>query len=194
MGDIERGHGGGQSDADLSTLSEREREVLALALDGLSARAMAEGLSLTEATVRSHLSRIYAKLGVAGRVELLAKLNGGSGRNVLPLSPDPTAAARQSPRRPRRRVFAGLLLGLAVALGALFAWLRPDLPRRTDLAAVAQLVAEKKVTSLDLVADTLLVTLADGQQLRVDGVDPESVEPIQAAAIAASDRVSVSAG
>ena len=55
---------------DPAALTDREREVLELALAGLSARSIAGRLSLGEATVRSHLSRIYAKLGVAGRGEL----------------------------------------------------------------------------------------------------------------------------
>jgi DNA-binding CsgD family transcriptional regulator len=60
---------------DLSPLSPRESEVLDVAVQGLSARDIARRLSLTEATVRSHLSAAYSKLGVSGRVELLARMN-----------------------------------------------------------------------------------------------------------------------
>jgi DNA-binding CsgD family transcriptional regulator len=63
-------------DLDLSLLSPREGEVLDVAIEGLSVRRIAERLCLTEATVRSHLSATYSKLGVSGRVELLARLNG----------------------------------------------------------------------------------------------------------------------
>jgi DNA-binding CsgD family transcriptional regulator len=63
-------------DLNLSLLSPREGEVLDVAIQGLSVRQIAERLSLTEATVRSHLSATYSKLGVSGRVELLARLTG----------------------------------------------------------------------------------------------------------------------
>jgi DNA-binding CsgD family transcriptional regulator len=63
---------------DLSVLSERELEILSAAARGLSARDIASEFTLSEATVRSHLASIYSKLGVAGRVELLARLNIGS--------------------------------------------------------------------------------------------------------------------
>jgi DNA-binding CsgD family transcriptional regulator len=69
---------------DLSGLSAREREVLDAAAEGLSARAIAERLSISEATVRSHLATIYGKLGVSGRVELLAHLHPGPTASHLP--------------------------------------------------------------------------------------------------------------
>ncbi len=47
------------------------------ALTGVPAREIAEHLSISEATVRSHLSSIYVKLGVSGRVALLAHFRGG---------------------------------------------------------------------------------------------------------------------
>lgn len=58
--------------ARLSALTPAEQAVLDQALTGLPAREIAERMSLSEATVRSHLSSIYVKLGVSGRVALLA--------------------------------------------------------------------------------------------------------------------------
>jgi DNA-binding CsgD family transcriptional regulator len=58
--------------ARLSVLTPAEQAVLDQALTGVPAREIAEHLSLSEATVRSHLSSIYVKLGVSGRVALLA--------------------------------------------------------------------------------------------------------------------------
>ncbi|MFF4121658.1 response regulator transcription factor [Streptomyces sp. NPDC001714] len=51
-------------DADLT---EREVEVVRLAAEGLSNRAIAETLFLSEATVKTHLVRIYRKLKVENR-------------------------------------------------------------------------------------------------------------------------------
>jgi DNA-binding CsgD family transcriptional regulator len=50
-------------------LTRREAEVLALVADGLRNAEIAERLYLTPKTVSHHLSAIYAKLGVASRVE-----------------------------------------------------------------------------------------------------------------------------
>jgi DNA-binding NarL/FixJ family response regulator len=49
-------------------LTHREREVLAVAAEGLTAREIAARLNVRERTVTTHLSRIYAKLGVGGRL------------------------------------------------------------------------------------------------------------------------------
>lgn len=62
--------------AKLSALSPAEQAVLDQALTGAPAREIAERLSVSEATVRSHLSSIYVKLGVSGRVALLASFRG----------------------------------------------------------------------------------------------------------------------
>ena len=191
--EMEHGSSGEPRGIDLSALSDREREVLDLALAGLSARDIAGRLTLTEATVRSHLSRIYAKLGVGGRVELLAQMNGSVSRGNAQSAPPSLEA---EPRVPGRRLRLGILVLvlLAAGVGVVFAWLRPDLPPSTDLATVSRLVADRQVASLDLRGDTLFVATLDGRQFRVDGPDRKAVETIQVAAIAGSDRVSVSAG
>ena len=56
-------------------VSERERAVLALAAQGLTARQIATRLGLRERTVTTHLDHIYRKLGVSGRV---AAINEGA--------------------------------------------------------------------------------------------------------------------
>jgi len=52
---------------DLSALTERELEVLALIGRGLSNPQIAEALCITRNTVRSHIKRIYDKTGLGGR-------------------------------------------------------------------------------------------------------------------------------
>src|SRR4051812_35425817 len=49
-------------------LTAREREVLTVAAEGLTAREIAGRLGVRERTVTTHLGRIYAKLGVPGRL------------------------------------------------------------------------------------------------------------------------------
>ena len=58
---------------EVSSLSGREREVLSQLASGLSNRKIATELFVTEATVKSHLSRIYSKLGVTSRTEALGR-------------------------------------------------------------------------------------------------------------------------
>jgi len=50
-------------------LSEREREVLALAAQGASNRAIADELELSVRTVHAHMRNIFTKLDVASRTE-----------------------------------------------------------------------------------------------------------------------------
>ena len=52
--------------------SRRETEVLQLVADGLSNAAISEQLFLSQATVKSHLVHIYAKLGVDSRTAAVA--------------------------------------------------------------------------------------------------------------------------
>ncbi|MEV5707004.1 response regulator transcription factor [Actinoallomurus sp. NPDC052274] len=55
-----------------TALTRRETEVLALVADGLSNQAIGRRLHLTEGTVKSHLARVYAKLGVESRTAAVA--------------------------------------------------------------------------------------------------------------------------
>ncbi|USX54417.1 response regulator transcription factor [Lentzea sp. HUAS12] len=55
-----------------TALTRRETEVLALVAAGLSNRAIAARLHLTEGTVKSHLARSYTKLGVDSRTAAVA--------------------------------------------------------------------------------------------------------------------------
>lgn len=50
-------------------LSDRELEVLALLVEGLSNKLIAHRLSISEHTVKTHMTSILAKLGVASRTE-----------------------------------------------------------------------------------------------------------------------------
>ncbi|QTT77482.1 response regulator transcription factor [Streptomyces mobaraensis NBRC 13819 = DSM 40847] len=55
--------------AALTSLTEREREILDLIGDGLTNREIGKRLYLAEKTVKNHISRLLAKLGVERRVQ-----------------------------------------------------------------------------------------------------------------------------
>jgi DNA-binding NarL/FixJ family response regulator len=63
-----------EPDEDL--LTYREREVLALLASGATNREIAASLSVTTATVKSHLVHVYAKLEVRNRQEALSRAVG----------------------------------------------------------------------------------------------------------------------
>ncbi|MDE2441027.1 MAG: response regulator transcription factor [Betaproteobacteria bacterium] len=59
-----------------TVLSEREVQVARLVAGGGSNREVAEQLSITERTVKAHLSAIFEKLGLRDRLQLSLRING----------------------------------------------------------------------------------------------------------------------
>jgi DNA-binding CsgD family transcriptional regulator len=57
-------------------LTPRERDVVALLVAGSSTRDIAADTGLTVSTVNTYLKRIFSKLGVHSRVELIARMAG----------------------------------------------------------------------------------------------------------------------
>jgi DNA-binding NarL/FixJ family response regulator len=75
-------------DAVMASLTPREREILGLIGEGLTNRQIGQRLYLSEKTVKNHISRLLAKLGVERRIQAA----------VLA-----TQAAPQSSTEPHRR-------------------------------------------------------------------------------------------
>jgi DNA-binding NarL/FixJ family response regulator len=64
--------GGQSAAAQRAGMTRREAEVLTLVAEGLSNRAIAERLVVSEHTVHRHLANIYARLGVSSRAAAVA--------------------------------------------------------------------------------------------------------------------------
>ena len=70
-------------------LTEREQSIVHLVADGLTNRQVAAQLSLSEHTVKNHLFRVYDKIGVSSRVELvLCALSSTTASSPAPLHDD----------------------------------------------------------------------------------------------------------
>ncbi len=70
-------------------LTKREEEVVHMVAEGLSNHQISSELGLSPHTVKNHLFRIYDKIGVSNRVELILY---ALGNNRAPVEPPPVAA------------------------------------------------------------------------------------------------------
>jgi DNA-binding CsgD family transcriptional regulator len=61
----------------LDLLSKREMQVVSSLAEGLSNREIAERLGLSQHTIKNYLFRVFDKLGVSSRVELLFMVPAG---------------------------------------------------------------------------------------------------------------------
>jgi len=70
----------------MARLTPRERDVVRLVIDGMRNQEIAQQLHLSEHTVRNYLIRIFDKLGVSSRVELVLYAHSGVGASGIPAS------------------------------------------------------------------------------------------------------------
>ena len=59
-----------RTDAELQRLTRREQQISELIAIGISNKEVADKLSITERTVKAHLTHIFRKLGLSSRVQL----------------------------------------------------------------------------------------------------------------------------
>jgi DNA-binding NarL/FixJ family response regulator len=80
-------------------LSKREEEVVQLVVEGLGNREIAQRLNLSEHTIRNYLFKVFDKLGVSNRVELVLYATSNPRRTAL--GAELNAPCFRVPRSPR---------------------------------------------------------------------------------------------
>ena len=85
-------------------LTRREADALKRLLDGLKNADIAKKMAIAEQTVKDHLSRIYKKMGVKNRFELMRSLIKASGRKARSTTPANNSRLRLAERE-RGKVF-----------------------------------------------------------------------------------------
>jgi DNA-binding NarL/FixJ family response regulator len=68
----------------LAELTQREREIVRLIVEGASNKEVASSLNISERTVKGHLSNVFQKLGVADRLKLVLFVREGKVARPLP--------------------------------------------------------------------------------------------------------------
>ena len=71
----------------MARLTPRERDVVRLVADGMRNQEIAVQLNLSEHTVRNYLLRVFDKLGISSRVELVLYAFSGAGEMADPVVP-----------------------------------------------------------------------------------------------------------
>ena len=106
--------------SDFPQLTDREKQVLLLLLEGRNSAQSAEALDLKPSTVRAYLQRSYKKLNVSGGDEAISLLRGEEAEDPtpsdIPIAPEEQRATTESPRRAVCLALA-ILAGLVTSLG-----------------------------------------------------------------------------
>jgi two-component system nitrate/nitrite response regulator NarL len=71
-------------DTNLSSLSKREQDIVLCVLEGFSNREIAQRLKLTEHSLKNYLFRVFDKLGVSSRVEVVCMFSSSYSHRLHP--------------------------------------------------------------------------------------------------------------
>jgi len=77
---------------DLNRLSYRQKQILAMAADGLPNKEIAARLTIAEGTVKAHMHAIFKVLGVSNRTQAVIRY-GAAGQNVAPSQLTPAGSS-----------------------------------------------------------------------------------------------------
>jgi DNA-binding CsgD family transcriptional regulator len=187
-----------------STLSRREMEVAGLVAEGLTNRAIAERMFISERTVDGHLEHIREKLGVSSRAQVATWYIA----QPPPSAAIPGAPAKQLPRLGNRGRWLSVAAVAVVALVAGAVVYERMTPASPAGPAITVFSSKNPVDQLFFpwavaVAPDGLVYVADRGDLAIRKVDPIAgsistfaggIPPTTASFVDGRDRLSASVG
>jgi DNA-binding CsgD family transcriptional regulator len=161
---------------ELASLTPSERRVFDEAMLGLTTHEIAARLFLTEATVKSHLAHIYDKLGVRGRVDLLARLKS------IPRTASRTESPLMTPRG-RLPPWTPPILLLGIAIVVLMVGFSAGITTRAGhltLDELASFMDRGLIALIKVEGDSIVATTNDG---RTYDLSEESRAEVRALAV-----------
>jgi two-component system, NarL family, nitrate/nitrite response regulator NarL len=130
----------------INLLTQREREVVECVAEGLGNLEIAQRLGLSKHTVKNYLFRIFDKLGVSNRVELLFLTLGRYAPNGKPQGPQPIG----------RKITEGFQSKRDVPQDPLAAYVKCLVAEHANLEAGMQIVAAKKRLAASMPREQIL--------------------------------------
>ena len=130
----------------LDLLTQREREVVECVAEGLGNLEIAQRLQLSKHTVKNYLFRIFDKLGVSNRVELLFLTLGRYAPNGKPNGPQPIS----------RKITEGFQSRRDVPQDSLAAYVECLAAEQANLETGMQIVAAKKRLAASMTPEQIL--------------------------------------
>lgn len=154
----------------LANLTPGERRVLDEALLGLTIHEIAARLFLSEATVKTHLTHAYDKLGVRGRVDLMARLRTDQKSH-------PAAQSRSTHNKApgkRGRLPAWILPAGVVAVASLILVVGAlvtlaDRAQPLTFEELSSLVEQGMITQIRFEGEVIAATAEDGREYELSG-------------------------
>jgi two-component system, NarL family, nitrate/nitrite response regulator NarL len=143
----------------LSLLSKREVEVIQHAAQGLSNRQIASQMGLSEHTVKNYLFRIFEKLGVSNRMELLFAL--------LPSAGQPAVTDRNE---------SSVIRGIAVAILTEHREEQLHIQNRVEATGVARIVFSHPAFPLSATDSIIRQIRYQRTEVVVVDLHPESLQ------------------
>ena len=186
----------------LSLLSKREMEVVRCLAEGLSNREIAERLGLSQHTVKNYLFRVFDKLGVSSRVELLFMTLSQSGGERADLG-DLVAGSMNADSKNAtfalcKKAAEQGVLAAQLALAQMY-WARRSDPENMTLAHMwysiaADQVAKEKIKTVKAMSSEMLLEaeqLAAEWRKKTQGPGPTSDNLRRSVSATSSARASL---
>jgi DNA-binding NarL/FixJ family response regulator len=146
----------------ISLLSKRETEVVECVAEGLTNAEIGERLSLSKHTIKNYLLRIFDKVGVSNRMELLfftlsqtPALSVAAQVASSPIPPKPAASTEEDSPLARLKLAEHYTIGDGIPRDQVSAYMWCLLAERSNLDISCQIDAMKRAIALNLRPDQI---------------------------------------